>query len=193
MKALEVILSTAVLLSTLSATEISKADFIDSNKTPISVMTKNYYQDKKERLESILRKGFICYEEWEKAVNNPDSKEAEIVKFKARIIIESENSFFNLMTDEQKQDFHRFCKMFSLDLYSILPKDNPKKAQEIIDITLDTFIYMRMEIDKTYGRAFNYIKPSLGELIVMYNHFQHEAEYIKKHKKQPDYLNQIKK
>lgn len=190
MKILESIVLTGIFLSS-SFGFAEKSDAFPIFKNNLFELTKEYnehkFEQQKKNLIGLLS---INYKEWKIAVEKPKSKEAEVVKVKARIMCENGEEIVRVMDEKEKKDYENFWKHFSLDIEKIKPKTNNKEVKEaFFNYALLTIIELRSELEDIYNIQFNYISPSEGEKVLIFKHFNiYRTKFFAEGGKMPDYL-----
>lgn len=181
------------LLAMLSTTEsYAMPETNHFNAKYFISQTVTYNQDKsyERRKDDLRQKIRISYEEWKAAIENPKSREADVLRKKAKFLRDfPELANFMFEGEEERQEYIRFWKTSNFDIGKF---NFDGISKEIKDIAILSTLELQVDIDRTYApikpgesriRAFDYSNLNDGEKLIIFWHYMHERRYYAEGKK----------
>jgi len=145
-----------------------------------------------EAITEIKKRISIGYEEWKKAIENPDSKEAYDLAIKSRIISIIGVQLINDLPKEEKSKYQDFWKSFRINTEDIIPDNcNEKTTDLILNYSVPAILDMQIDISRTYKIPFNFNNLSEGEKFLVYTHIKHDLRYQADGNKRKTYFERL--
>ncbi|MBS3079314.1 hypothetical protein J4218_04285 [Candidatus Pacearchaeota archaeon] len=156
--------------------------------TNIAVFARREYDEYLKRVETrrqLTEKLRFSYEEFKFAIENPNSKQAALLKYKASLYKQYPEIALSTLSSEEREEFDDFWKTFNLDVGKLKFDDKNQQYRELLfNYVMPTLVEMQVDIDRTYAPLvvkgefqdskgfFDYANPNDGEKVIMFLHFR---------------------